>query len=50
MVYRLSDTGKYSMVIDQAIYSRNNDALDDFQFVMAICTGKTHILILLTFY
>ena len=33
---RSSDTGIDCMVIDRATFSGKNDALDNFQFVMAI--------------
>ena len=38
MVRRSSDTGINRMVIDRGIYSSKNNALDNFQFVMAINT------------
>ena len=44
---RWSDTGIDCMVIDQAIYSGKNGALDNFPFVMAIHTGQYACLILL---
>ena len=43
---RSSDTGIDCMAIDQLIYLGRNDALDDFQFVMAILTGQYVCLLL----
>ena len=43
---RSSNTGMDSMVIDRAIYLGKNDALDDFWFVMVICTGQYLCLLL----
>ena len=45
---RSSDTGIDCMVIDQAIYLGKNNALDNFQFIIAIHTGQYVCLLLST--
>ena len=50
---RWNNTGIDCMVIDQAIYSAKNDALDNFPFIMAIHTGQyaySYLILLASLY
>ena len=46
---RSSNTGIDRMVIDRGMYSSKNDALDNFRFVMAICTGQYACFVTISF-
>ena len=46
---RLSDTYTDRMVIDREIYSGKNNAIGNFQFVMAIRTGQYTLFAIISF-